>query len=446
MRALRLRTASTDKYVLDGFCASAHESANDVQNHLAVGCRYIRLAIGKILVQQSKLWDALVEYEKAHGCLVKCFQKTHLQAIACLAGLAELQIRLGRSQQVPATSQKGIHQFVKVVKYINAWRAEVKRAEEETGEADLGEVYICKWSKLKTAVDASELRMGSLLSLANAYLRVSRFQLALPLLEELRGLEEQMAAAGQKRPKLAEVLDKIGFVLLKLQRPAEAGPVCVAALAENEELHGKSDLSLVHTLNMLGTVHDQLRQPRKAQAQYSRALLIVEAYVRRQRALAADAGSDEDIIQPDVVDTTLLNMAHSLETEGVYFEALQFYRYLLDIKQRRFRRTGSSSSCRIPVPQPGANLRPAIGDKGIADTVYSIALCILQLKRAKFGAYNKAQLKDKEAIACLDRAVQIYTAVLGPDHRGTREALIMLRNAKEGMFDEASESEEQEWT
>ena len=33
----------------------------------------------------------------------------------------------------------------------------MKRAEEETGEADLGEVYICKWSKLKTAVDASEL-------------------------------------------------------------------------------------------------------------------------------------------------------------------------------------------------------------------------------------------------------------------------------------------------
>jgi tetratricopeptide (TPR) repeat protein len=407
---------------------------------LAFRCRYIRLAIGKILVQQSKLDHALFEYEKAYEALVNGLRKTHLQAIACLASLAELHIRLGRTYH-----PKAIQLFAEVVEYLATWRAEAKRAEEE-GEVDLGEVYICKWSKLKTSVDASEIRMNSLMSLANMYLRVNRFLEALPLLEELKALEEQRADLGHKRANLAEVLDKIAFVLLKLHRPAEAGPVCVAALAENEELHGKTDLRLVHTLNMLGTVHDQLRQPRKAQAQYSRALLIVEAFVRNQRSLAADVGSDEDIIPPDVVDATLLNMAHSLETEGVYFEALQFYRYLLDLKQRRFRRTGSSSSLKNPVAELGPNTRPAIGDKGIADTVYSMALCILQLKRAKYGAYNKAQLKDKEAIACLDRAVQIYTVVLGPEHPGTREALSVLRNAKQGMFEDDEDSDSPEWS
>ncbi len=174
----------------------------------------------------------------------------------------------------------------------------------------------------------------------------------------LRHDERVLDRFGASRLERARLRERLGMVLAAGERNDEALELLSAALADAEELLGKTGFGLVSILNARGTVYDQRGEADAALAEYARALAICEAHL----------GPDH----PDIA-SILGNMAIVEERHERYDLARSHLERALAIEQR---------SLGDDHPQTGwtqmnlGNLFLLIGEHGAAASQLERALAV----------------------------------------------------------------------
>jgi tetratricopeptide (TPR) repeat protein len=327
---------------------------------------------GEALRYQNKSAEAEPYYRRSLALREKELGPEHTLVGACVNSLALALAATGKREEAAQFYDKaaGIYE-----KNRGSWDLELAACLENFALLRRDQADLSAAEELfKRVLAIREKILGSehprvvvtLLQMGSIFWSPGQYPKAEPLLQRVLAIEEQVK--GLDHLDVAQALSNLAQCKRFQGKHAEALPLYERALAIRQKHLGPNDPSLAMLHNFLGLAHSALKAPDKARAAYDKALAIREQH--------------SDFLETGIV---LDNLGLLLKGERKYAEAESCYRKSVSLVEKAVA-AGNS-------PDQAA----------LATTYFDLGECL------------RLQGKAQEALAPLERALEIREKVLGQD-------------------------------